>query len=153
MDSGQLSSILRKNRYTSNFFIGVFSSNTIPNPRSIRHTYPYCFVANTDRAGERGTHWVCFFIKNRNSIEYYDSYGGEPNLDIKNYLEHFLNVKRNLRKLQAIFETSCGPHVIYFIIERCRGRSFSSVLSSLHHPFSDTLVKMYIVNLFKNKNV
>ena len=84
-----------------------------------------------------------------NYIEYFDSLAEKPNEQIKRFLDKFDHVKMNHRKIQSSFDTSCGAHVIYFIIHGCAGRSFDSITRGLHEkfPFSDYIVKAFVLKL------
>ena len=45
-----------------------------------------CLVINIDHSSNDGTHWTCLFIKNYASF-YFDSYGFEPTLEIREYCD------------------------------------------------------------------
>ena len=51
MNSNQLASILSKNPITAPYFRGI-----CPSDRMIKSKKPYCFVSNTDKHDEAGTH-------------------------------------------------------------------------------------------------
>jgi hypothetical protein len=143
MNSLEISNILSKNRFTKNYFQGVYSSNNI----NSYNNFPYGLVVNTDRAGEPGTHWVAIFVKNADNVEYFDSYGEPPNSNIENFLKNFKIINKNKTKIQSIFDISCGPHVIYYIIQKCRGKSMNDITNELDTPFSDSLVKLFVYEL------
>jgi hypothetical protein len=147
MDSRQIAKILNRNVYTKGCFKGVFSADNI---RLNSDDRPYGLVANTDSKGKPGTHWVAFYFPNHRTVEYFDSLGQIPNEHIKKILDQFSKVKLNKHKVQAMYETSCGPHAIYFLMHRCAGNSFDSILKSLNHPFSDTHVKIFLTKLLNS---
>ena len=89
------------------------------------------------------------YIPNAKTIEYFDSLAEEPNEDITNFLKNFKNIKRSKSKLQASYETSCGPYTIYFLVNRCKGQSFEHIVKSINNPFSDVLVKYFIYKLYR----
>jgi hypothetical protein len=149
MNSLQIDTILRKNFHTKSCYKGTFASNNIKNFL----TFPYAIVANTQKNTQPGEHWVAMFIQNSNSIEYFDSFGEGPNKEIKKYIDNFKNVKINTKKIQSDFDTSCGSHAIYFIVQRCRGKTFNSVIKALSNPYSDYLVKMFVINLINRDRV
>ena len=120
MNTSQIASILANNNITKNYFKGATPSNRIQK----YNTYPYALVANTDKSGEKGTHWVAMFVRSPSVIEYFDSFGEEPNDEIFSFLSSFSIIIKNISKLQSIFDTSCGAHVIFFLIQRCSGKSF-----------------------------
>jgi hypothetical protein len=147
MNSIQINNILKSNRKSSRCFKGVFASNNIEVKDDEK--FPIAIVANTDKMGEKGTHWVAFFIKNKNNIEYFDSFAEKPNNDIEKFLGKFENVKVNSKKIQSYFDISCGPYVIYFIVERCKGVTFESIIRKLYNknPYADSFVKLFVHNL------
>ena len=145
MDSHQIEIILRRNNFTRKIFKGVFASNEI----KLFDKYPYCFVATTDKAGSIGSHWLAFYVPNSRTVEYFDSLGEQPNNDIKSFLEKFKNIKLNKSQLQASYENSCGPHAIYFLVNRCMGKSFDLIIQQLNNPLNDILVKYFIYKLHR----
>ena len=148
MNSFQISNILRRNCRTAKYFIGVFSSNNIPQLKK----FPCCFVANTDKAGQIGEHWVSFFVKNSKSIEYFDSLGEPPNNDISKYLSKFKKIKLNKYQIQQPMADSCGHYCIYFIVNKCVGVKFNTIIKTLYktRAMSDLLVKFFVQH-FLNK--
>ena len=145
MNSLQIDSILSKNRLSKKCYKGVYGSDNIKN----FHSYPYAIVVNTQKINQPGEHWVGMYVKNDNLLEYFDSFGDPPNNDIEKFTKNFKNVKQNKIKLQSDFDNSCGSHVIYFLIKRCSGESFDSIISSLRNPYSDASVKLFVYNLVK----
>ena len=108
--------------------------------------YPFCFVANTDKEGTNGEHWVSCFVKNKKSIEYFDSLGEEPNQDLKNYLSNFSKIKKSKYRIQNPFSDSCGYYCIYFIVNKCLGIKFNTIIETLvkTRAISDLLVKFFV---------
>ena len=149
MNSIQISNILSNNKITHGKFMGVFAADTL----KTFSNYPYCLVVNSDKQTQRGTHWMAMYVPKSNHIEYFDSLAEKPNEQIKQFLDKFSHVKMNHKKIQSSFDTSCGAHVIYFIIHRCSGRSFDSIVQGLHKkfPFSDYIVKSFVFKLVTMK--
>ena len=141
MNTYQIASIL--NSYAC--FKGITPANKII-PYT---TYPYALVANTDNYGEKGTHWIAMYIPNSHTIEYFDSFGNEPNEEISKFLSNFKTIIKNTVKIQSIFDISCGAHVIYFISQRCNGKSFKHIIQDLTSPYADAMVKLYVYKLYK----
>ena len=147
MNSLQIDNILRNSLQTNNCYKGIYASNNIKK----QTTYPYAIVANTDKYGTKGTHWVGIFVPDSNSIEYFDSFGETPNNDLKIFLSNYKKIKTNKVKIQNSLDISCGPYVIYFLMQRCKGESFENIIKKLirYIPFSDTFVKMFVYNTAK----
>jgi hypothetical protein len=147
MNSIQIDSILKRNCHTKKYFKGVYSSNNIP----LLEKYPHCFIANTDKKGTRGEHWVAFFVNNEKNIEYFDSYAAEPNEDITKYLSNFLEIKMNNYKIQSPFSDSCGHFCVYFIFNRCIGINFREIIKNLLNSKNtiDLMLKFFVSLLIK----
>jgi hypothetical protein len=145
MNSLQIKEILQNNRYSKGLFKGVFPSNNIPS----FNVFPYCLVANTDKYGDPGSHWIAIYVNNNENAEYFDSFGEEPNKDIALYLKQFKNTIKNKSKIQSIYDNSCGAHVIYYIIQKCQGKTLKNIIEELNSPFNDSIVKLFVYNLIK----
>lgn len=146
MNANQIENTLKRNCHTKKYFKGVYSSNNIPQFK----TFPHCFVANTDRKGTYGEHWVGFFIKDEKNAEYFDSFGEDPNVDITKFLSKFLKVDINNRAIQSPFSDSCGHYCIYYIFNKCKGIRFIEIIKNLlKTKTSDFLVKYFVKLLVK----
>jgi hypothetical protein len=125
-------------------FVGVFPADKIPD---IVH-YPASFVVNTDKSGKPGTHWLGIYMPNEKTIEYFDTFGREPSGAIKEFVGQYENKKINHVRLQASYEISCGPHVIYFLIQRSKGTDFGKIITSLaSDDLRDVSVKLFSASL------
>jgi len=94
-----------------------------------------CMVINLDHSSNEGTHWTILFIEN-NVAYYFDSFGLEPPLEIKEYC-------RGTRyyysfRIQNINEVICGPHCIYVLYRLSREDGLS-----LRHKFEDVQDELY----------
>lgn len=145
MNSLQITQILQNNNLSKNIFRGVYPSNNIPS----FYEYPYCLIANTDRYGEPGTHWIAIYVKDKDNAEYFDSFGEEPNKDISSYLNQFVNINKNKTKIQSIYDNSCGAHVIYYIIQKCQNKTLKNIIKELNSQYNDSLVKLFVYKLLK----
>ena len=149
MNSIQLSQVLKRTTFTRPWFKGVFSANQLKR----FHIYPHCFVANTDVSGQPGIHWVAFYFPNSTTVEYFDSLGEWPprSKHISEYMRlNYENIKYNNKKIQATYEDACGPYSIYFLVKKCRGRSFYWIIDTLYqNPFSAAFVKLFVVKIQK----
>ncbi|GFU59977.1 uncharacterized protein F54H12.2 [Trichonephila clavipes] len=70
--------ILSRDRDASRYFIGVFPSDEIPLPKE-RAT----LVVNTDTRDQEGSHWLAMYIKDKNTLEFFDSYGFPPEKNVR----------------------------------------------------------------------
>ena len=147
MNSDQLTSILRG--ALGSKFKGVYAADaTLPQATS----YPYGFVVNTDPSSKPGKHWQAIWCVNNAEAEFFDSFGDPTMRDnIKNYLSKYKKIEKNLKKIQKNYETSCGPHVVYFLLKRNLGVSFRNIINSLENrQFADVFVKFFVSNLIIN---
>jgi len=148
MDSKQIEKILRAIPASKRYFIGVFSSDTLPLNIKI---YPCSLICNTDKQGKPGTHWQAMFIPNAHTCEFFDSFANQPKGEIKTFVNKYPNIIINEKPLQLQIETSCGPHVLFFIIKRSMGNSFKSIIKTLSQfKYKDAFVKLYISHIAKS---
>src|SRR6266849_6092448 len=89
-----------------------------------------CTVINIDHSSNEGTHWTCLFIEN-NVAYYFDSFGLEPPLEIKEYCRGTTRYYNSFR-VQNVNEVICGHYCIYVLYGLSREDG-----SSLRHKFED----------------
>lgn len=128
-------------------FLGVFAADRIPKAIA---KYPACYILNTDPASEPGTHWVAVYHDSASApVEFFDSYGDPPQkygFELKRYVY-------NVHSLQSEVSDVCGHHCVYFLCQRSRGKSLTSIVNSLlllcKHSVSlmDKYVKNYVIRL------
>jgi len=149
MNSLQIETILRRYKPLENKFLGVFSSNNIPN---IEWHSPFCFIANTMKKGTVGEHWIACYSDRKNTLEYFDSLGDPPNCDMRqSMLNRFTIVKQSRYSIQSPLSDTCGHYCICFIVNRSKqGSSFSSTLKKMHlipSESRDAVIKRYVQRL------
>lgn len=150
MNSLQIAQILQTDQRTRAKFKGVYAANKLMPLLALAP--PYCCVVNTDREGEPGTHWLAIYVPSRWTVEYYDSFAEPPNHIIAPFIDTFKHKKMNSKKVQSKFDTSCGSHTIYFLVHRCHGEHFDTIVKRLtdNAPFSDSIVKLFVVRMLEH---
>lgn len=144
MNNEQISKILKRCERTRPFFLGCYPSDVIP----ISDRYPYAVIMNTDKASRPGEHWTAMFVESERLVEYFDSYGDIPNVNIGSYLEEFPLCKRSTFPLQSVFTKVCGQFCITFVVLRCSGMSFEDIVSFLgKHKNPDKFVYDFVRRL------
>ena len=129
MNSHQLASILKQDRYTAPLFRGVFPINRLP---SIRDGI---YVINTAPDGHPGLHWTALYVKG-DTIEYFDSYGGDP----ASLLRRWGKKKRwvsNPIPLQSPLTSVCGQYCLYYLLHRARGIDMTTLLMDFGNNVDD----------------
>jgi hypothetical protein len=125
MNTRQISSLLQSNPITRQSFVGVFPSDLLPKtPRKVK---PCSYIANTQKHNQSGEHWVCFHFPQEGPAEFFDSYGFPPQQD-------FLKILGNLYRFSSSFfqfpiSSACGQYCIFFILQRCSGKSMTEILN------------------------
>jgi len=143
MNSDQINIILKRT-LGRRHFRGVFASDNIP---ALMGPYPHGLVVNTDKMGEKGRHWQAIWANSPTNVEFFDSFGDAPSGQIKKYLEGF-SVTKNKKRVQANYEISCGPFVIYYLIKKCTGLSMKEIVNALSRKkFVDAHVKLFVQTL------
>ncbi len=144
LDDAQIDNIMRK--YPE--YLGCIASDEIdlldPTPRAIN-----CFVINTDPHNKGGEHWQAVFCNARPhgsmSLEFYDSFGRKPSMELMKQLKDFANkldaktylkFKENRVCVQSDATMNCGFFAVKFLIDRLRGKSFAEATG-----YDDHIVK------------
>lgn len=100
----------------------VYPSDRLPRHLNTNHTNNYFIIANDSKASSKGTHWLAFFVGNKNGkrvIEYFDSYGFSPwqNKYFKRFIKNNCDkITYNKKMLQSVFSTKCGMYCLAFFV-------------------------------------
>src|SRR5277367_856730 len=133
MKTNQIYNILGKqDPCTSPYFLGVFPSDRLVPPRQNKQF----IVCNLDGHKFKGSHWICIYLEkhgNGYKGEYFCSFAQYPRVrNIENYLNQYCTSWIwNKRPVQHILSDTCGYHVIYFLVNRCKGFSMQTIVSNL----------------------
>lgn len=146
MDTVELTHILTEDNFTKPNFIGVFAADHVP---TNAFKSPMCFIANTDPSWKPGGHWLAIFVDYDGSIEFFDSYGQDPikyHHRIYAFLNQYENYKFNQKQLQSSLSSTCGQFCLYFLLWRCRGVKFETILKNFDKnlTMNDFLVTTFI---------
>lgn len=137
MNNFQIDTFLRTNKYTKQYFFGVFACDTLPIkiPKVNRHLLIIC---NTDKSSGPGQHWVAIHFSSENVATYFDSFGMYPqNPYILNFMKRNSNkITFNSRMVQSVFSKYCGHFCALFLYFMVKGKSIKN-----------------FVNMFKQKNL
>lgn len=130
---------------------GVYAADLLP-----RHISPStAIIVNTDPHNEAGAHWVAFYLGDRNTIEYFDSYGQPPH---SHFYQGFLrrNARRylyNEHRLQDDNSQVCGYYCLVYLYYRSNTQldmkmtDFVQLFGSSTKQ-NDALIKKMFVNIF-----
>ena len=144
MNAGQIENSFRGDKFASQYFVGVFAADKIPDKE-----FPGGFVVSTDESGQPGQHLVAFFTVD-NTIECFDSFGKNPgvySVHIKKWLDDMYQVVQ-CETLQSEDSTVCGHYCMFFLLLRSYGFSYEDVMSAFT---SDTVINDKFVCKFVNK--
>lgn len=143
MNTLQIESILSHDPFTASIFAGVYARDTLPFIDS------GCCIFNTAPSHEKHGHWIALFIT-KNSVEYFDSYGGKPSILIKKIMRK-KNWKHNPFTLQSPLSAVCGQYCVYYLYHRARGQSMRKILSVFDPSDvdeNDETVHKFVENMF-----
>jgi hypothetical protein len=157
-------------KHTNNDFNKTNLANIISgksffiDPIDGRHNGPfntYACVLNTDVSTGRGKHWVCMFVDCRSNlwtIEYFNSSGNPPCLDIIEWMEKqrskVLKIHNNVDTINVTnivhqkSNTECGMYVLYYIRSRLDGISYNYFLDK---RIVDSDVTKFRKHVFRKK--
>ena len=127
MDTTQLE------RYLENMGMNYLVTSSDRLPWAIER--PTALIANTDRADEPGTHWVCFYFPKKGPPEFFDSLGRSPEHYHKNFrnllIAHGPEYIRNMGQVQANQSPYCGEYCLFFLSKRKAGETYRNSLTGL----------------------
>ena len=151
MNNLQISNIFEKIHLHNGKFLGVYSSDTIPNFfKTNKRGNDFSLIVNTDPSSEPGEHWVAFYIPKQGIVEYFDSFGREPNnSNFSIFLKNTDFLYNNIR-LQSVLSNVCGQYCIFYILARHFNLDYADIihLFSNNHSVNDNFVNEFINDLF-----
>ena len=142
MYSDQIEEILKTHDYKIN---GVFSKDCLPKQLKLGW-----YIVNMQSLNEgNGTHWVAFKFKN-NEIDYFDSFGFAPPIDIMKKAKG--KIIYSHKEIQDYNSTSCGWFCIAAIVSDDNSKThfykFLNIFSS-NTELNDKLLFKFL----KNKHI
>ena len=148
MNTSQLQCIISCDHVLRERVLGVFAADQLPRTIPI---FPCGFIANTDNSNRPGQHWVAFFIRDDNVVEFFDSYGQNPGLyngQFTSWIDrHAKTVLVNELRLQSDYSNVCGLYAVYFLRQRLLREGMDQILDRF--SISDTEANdNYILKLF-----
>lgn len=156
MDTRELTSFMTGHgRVTEKYFGGVVACDELPQ-RILKNNQPIAFIINTDPKTLPGQHWLAVFITEKRSGEFFDSYGNPPDYkyfpkSIYRFLQrNCVKISYNTRQVQDLFSTTCGQHCLFFLLQRCKGNSFTDIIHSMYSDDlrkNDVLVSRFVKKL------
>ena len=134
MDTRQLLSCMEHDKILVKYATGVHPANKLPKLSAL----PSCFIANTDTANKKGSHWIAVFIGADGIGEYFDTYGRPPRRNFDTYMKKYCkNVMHNDIRVQGPLSSTCGQFCMYYLCNRVRGRLMNSIVGD----FSSDLIE------------
>ena len=141
MNTSQLRCIIKSDSKMRSTIAGVYARDEIPNEIN---TFPTGYIVNTDSSNKPGRHWLAFYLKSRDDVELFDSYGHPPE-----YFSLTANTF-NKKRIQSSTSNVCGQYCLYYLLHRCRGVSMASIVNQFGDNYheNDNYVYDYISNAF-----
>ena len=125
-------------------FNGVYSKDNLPNKIE-----DGADVINLDEHSDIGTHWIAFYVKNKD-ITYFNSFGVEhiPK-EIKAFIKN-RDIKTNIFRIQAYDSIMCRYFCIRFIDFMVEGKSLTECtnlfFTSSDFTNNDDIILGYFMN-------
>ena len=133
MDSQTLSTYMVQDKWIRERFRGVYPIDLIPKNLPIRSV----IIVNQDASNQKRSHWVVIHYTSDAIVEYFDSVGKQPKVEVHNLLvSQDMMYMYNNNRLQSYNTYTCGLFCLYYSYYSCRDINFSNILNC----FSDNLV-------------
>ena len=131
----------------------IVAADNLKRTVNFEKSYPICIIQNTDRLGNKGLHWTCYFFNQKGEYTFFDSMGKSP---------AFYGIETppgkciqtNNIKLQGD-SNLCAGYVLWFLFQSCLGVGFFDVLKGFGRNVrkNDVNICMFLLELVKIFNV
>ena len=154
MNTKQLNNILKQDIFNRQNYGKILAIDEIPT--RILH-FPTWLIINNELSYEAGEHWISIYFKNeKNPAEFFDSFAKEAKTysdKITKLLFTHHNTFHSINNpIQLKNSDTCGLFVLYFIIHRMRGKSFTKIIqkfSSINLAANEKIVRDFIFTNYK----
>ncbi|HBK84198.1 MAG TPA: hypothetical protein DDZ41_11510 [Flavobacterium sp.] len=130
MNTLEIWNALSSNKYTKNYFKGVFPLDRIP--KTIANK-PALLIVNLDKSNRPGSHWVAIHFPVKGVPEYFDSFGMEPYHKefFKLFkLNKFRSVLYNKTQLQDFLSDVCGQYCCVYLLNKAKNISLKDFIQT-----------------------
>jgi hypothetical protein len=145
MDNNTIDHILKNHPDIQHKFGGVFACDQLPTDHGNTEKF---YVINTDPSDEPGSHWCCVYkspIDGLQNDEYFDSYGWfPPQEEFKEFMKN--KYTYSCRQLQHDLSTVCGQYCVFYIWQRCKGKTLAEIINLFPFEKHDFLANDLMVN-------
>lgn len=137
--------------------LGVYARDTVPHLSPDMLRTGVGFIANTDRAGSKGQHWIAVYIKGTEAILFDSLADHSVNTVFQNYLKLYVTTYQyNTEQLQSTTSNACGFYCLYFLLYKIKGHaSLMQIIQTFNvsdREYNDDFVCEYIRKYFKYCN-
>ena len=146
MNNRAISSMMMKHVSLRKILVGVYPADMLP--KTHRKQKPAAYIVNTKGRNHRGEHWVVIYDPGNKAIEFFDTFGREPQKEFQTFLGD--NYIYSDKIIQHPFTSVCGQYCCFYILKRSEGLDMCDILSmfSEDHLYNDILVNRVIEKTF-----
>ena len=130
-------------------FQGIRAADQLPKTLQMGQS----IIFNASDSNEMGTHWLCLYQNNEETLEMFDSFGNPPEAyNLKGKLPHSNKFIYNDRQLQGNSDV-CGVYCMYYLFYKSRGHPTTKIVNnlfSMDHNQNDRYLIDYIKSIYAN---
>ena len=146
MNTQQIEQMLKRNKTTSEYFLGVFAADQLPTRKIEKKVW--LLVCNCCPISLPGEHWIALFGNARQEIEVFDSFAFSPNVydGVHQFLrdQHPTLITYNTQQLQSFESDACGHYCLYFSYYRAQGVIIEKIVDGMNR---DDFIKFIVGNV------
>ena len=151
MNSIQLEELFLLDSEIRKCYMGIYPIDEIPDVKNGK-----LVVVNLDPSYRPGSHWIVLYRRNDAYMEYFDSMGRKPKIDILTYL-FAKNYKcvYNAKRIQDYNTNTCGLFCLFYAYYACRSCSFENIINCFtdNLKINEALVKKTNLYLQSKRNL
>lgn len=152
MYGSTISKVLTSDSWCKDIFKGLICKDVLPKFKRVE-TFPMLYIYNTASSDESGEHWLAIYFTSSDKVEFFDPLS--QSVSSYGLVKYFktIGIKKldyNTQPVQHFTSTTCGYHVLYFSLLRCRGFQFDFIMKK---GYSDDLYNndIYIPQIIRER--
>lgn len=151
MDTNKIEEIFLMDEKIRKYFLGIYPIDMVPDLTKTGSI----IVVNLDPSFKSGSHWIVLCLREQSMVEYFDSLGKKPKINIvSNLFRNNQFCVYNINRIQDYNTNTCGLFCLFYSYYACRFCNMESIISCFDDNLktNEKIVKTFTKNYLSSHN-